>query len=127
MPIYDAYCHKCKRTETYVRSVANCLDTPECCGEKMAKVILSAPMGYVHNIAYTSPIDGRPITTKQQRADDLARSGSRPWEGLDQEKKEAARKKAYQEQKEDAKIEKVVSEAYYSLAPEKRRVLETSL
>lgn len=36
----------------------------------------TAPMAIVQkDICYDSPIDGTPITTKQKRADDLARSG----------------------------------------------------
>ena len=127
MPIYEAYCSKCHEVAEYVSTVANCRITPTCCGESMQKVILSAPSAIVDIPAYVSPVSGKLINSRTQRNEDLKRTGSRPWEGLEQEKKEAARQKAYQEQKEDAKLEKAISETYYAMPPEKRRVLETSL
>jgi hypothetical protein len=83
-------------------------------------------MGHVVNIHYTSPIDGRPITTKQARIDDLKRSGSRPWEGLEQEKKVAQERKKYEEKVEDKKLEAAAVQAWQSLKPEQRKVLETN-
>lgn len=38
------------------------------------KVFLRAPMGIVRDVRYESPIDGRAITTKQSRAEDMARN-----------------------------------------------------
>jgi len=43
MGVYDAECGKCGKQEEYVRPFSQCLDTPECCGTKMNKVILTAP------------------------------------------------------------------------------------
>lgn len=73
---------------------------------------------------YTSPIDGRLVSGRRQRRNDLARSGSRPWEGLAAEKSEANRKRAYFEQKQEQRLDHAVRSAYYSLSPEKRRILE---
>ncbi len=84
-------------------------------------------MGYVENIHYTSPIDGRPITTKQARIEDLRRSGSRPWEGIEQETKVARQRAADEEKAQDKALEKVAAETYAAMPPEKRRVLETSV
>lgn len=43
---------------------------------RMDRGEFQAPMGFVSmNICYDSPIDGRPITTKQARIEDLKRSG----------------------------------------------------
>lgn len=126
MPLYEALCQKCGRQHEYYAMAANCYDTPVCCGQPAQKVILSAPMGYVQNIAYTSPIDGRPITTTHARRDDLARNGCRPWEGMEQEQKEAKRRQQYIEQKQDAKLDAAVQTAWHQLAPEKRQALEAA-
>jgi hypothetical protein len=101
MPVYESVCRKCGKVHDYIRPVSGYMDTPDCCGEKTQKVILSAPMGYVENIHYTSPIDGRPITTKQARIEDLRRSGSRPWEGIEQETKVARQRAAEEEKAQD--------------------------
>ena len=73
--------------------------------------------------AYESPASGRMITSRKERRDDMARTNSRPWEGLAVEKQEAARQRAYQEQKSDAKLHEAVSRSFYQLDPKKRREL----
>jgi len=124
--IYESRCNSCGKLYEYIKPASQYLDSPFCCGERTEKVILSAPMGHVVNIHYTSPIDGRPITTKQARIDDLKRSGSRPWEGLEQEKKVAQERKKYEEKIEDKKLEAAAVQAWQSLKPEQRKVLETT-
>ena len=47
MPRYDAKCNKCQKTAEYIRPMAEMHDTPECCGEKMEKVILTTIAGFV--------------------------------------------------------------------------------
>jgi putative FmdB family regulatory protein len=123
MPQYDYRCPSCGRVESAYRSVDNRNDGPECCGVKSEKVILSAPMGFVQDIYYTSPIDGRPITTKQARLDDMARNGCRPWEGMEQEKKEAQRRAAYADEKLDKTLDKAIGETLSALPSEKKAVL----
>lgn len=127
MPTYEARCESCGTETEYIRAIVACLDTPECCGHKMKKVILSAPRGFVENIAYQSPVDGRPILSKRAREEDLRRHGCREWEGLEQEKKYAARAKADIEWADEAKIEKWVGEAYHALPPDKKQVLENAV
>lgn len=126
MPVYEASCRICGKVQDYIRPVAQCMDTPECCGEKTQKVILSAPMGYVENIEYTSPIDGRPITTKHARLDDLARNNCRPWEGMEQETKVAKQRAVSEERALDAKLETTIGETFAALPPEQKRVLEAA-
>jgi hypothetical protein len=123
MPIYEARCPVCSKQQEYYQTVANCHITPVCCGAKTEKVILSSPMGYVHNIAYTSPIDGRPITTTQARKEDMARNNCRPWEGMEQEKKEAARRAMYEEQKQDKALEKTIGETLAAMPSDKKAAL----
>jgi len=72
---------------------------------------------------YESPIDGRIISGRAQRREDLRRSGCRPWEGMDQERKEAQRRTAYIDAKLDKAAEATAWRAYYQLSPEKRRLL----
>lgn len=124
MPIYEARCNTCGKVQDYYQTAANCLMTPECCGASMQKVILTAPVGYVQNISYQSPIDGRPITTKQARQDDLARNNCRPWEGLEQERKVAEDRKRDEEKKADKQLEEAVVSAWHSLPSEKQKILE---
>ena len=73
---------------------------------------------------YQSPVTGLWVEGRRQRREDLKRTGSRPWEGLDQEKKEAARHEQYKDQKLDASLTKSVSEAFHQMSPQKRRILE---
>lgn len=127
MPIYESLCHTCGKVQDYYQSASNCRDTPVCCGAKTEKVILSAPFGVVDIPAYQSPTTGRWINSRRERTEDLKQSNSRPWEGMEQEKKEAARRAAYDEQKQDAQIEKAVVSAWQQLTPEKQAVLESAI
>lgn len=124
--IYESRCNSCGKLYEYIKPASQYLDSPFCCGERTEKVILNAPMGHVVNIHYTSPIDGKPITTKQARIDDLKRNNCRPWEGLEQEKKVAQERKKYEEKIEDKKLESAAVQAWQSLKPEQRRILETT-
>lgn len=73
---------------------------------------------------YVSPVTGLWVEGRRQRREDLKRTDSRPYEGREQELKEAARRTKYQEQKLDASLTKAASEAFYQLPPQKRRLLE---
>ena len=123
--IYEARCHECGKIHEYIRRAENYLDTPTCCGVRTEKVILSAPMGFVSHIEYTSPIDGRPITTKQARIEDLRRNNARPWEGMEQEVKVAQERAKAEEKAFDSKLEQTISGVYSSLPSEQRQALET--
>lgn len=72
MPTYTYRCD-CGRSEDHYRKVDDRNVMPECHGP-MRRVI-SAPMVFVKpECHYQSPIDGRPITSRQARADDMARA-----------------------------------------------------
>lgn len=73
---------------------------------------------------YQSPVTGLWVEGRRARREDLKRTGSRPYEGLAQEQKEAARQRQYHEQKLDASLTTAASEAFYQLPPQKRRILE---
>ncbi len=64
------------------------------------------------------------IEGNKARREDLKRMGCRPWEGMEVEKKEAERQKAYEEQKYDRKLDEHARRAYYQLSPAQRRALE---
>lgn len=72
---------------------------------------------------YQSPIDGKVISGRAQRREDLKRNGCRPWEGREQETKEAARQRQYAEQRLDHRIEESARRSFYELPPDKRRML----
>lgn len=73
--------------------------------------------------AYESPASGKMITSRKERREDMARTNSRPWEGLAVEKQEADRQRAYQEQRNDARLHEAVSRTFYQMDPKKRREL----
>lgn len=81
------------------------------------------PMIFGDIPGYLSEGTGLWVEGRAARREDLKRSGCRPWEGLEQEKKEAARQEAYREQKLDASLTKTASEAFYQLSPSKRAIL----
>ena len=72
---------------------------------------------------YQSPVTGLWVEGRAARREDLKRTGSRPWEGKEQELKEAARQRHYDEQRMDAKLDEHAHRAFYELPPEKRRIL----
>lgn len=82
------------------------------------------PMIFGDLPSYRSPIDGHWIDGRRQRQEDLKRNRARPWEGLEQEKKEAARQQRYLEEKIDRNLEKAAAETYYQLSPSKRDLLK---
>ena len=126
MPSYSYKCDACEEILTAYRTVDYRHDCPRCpCGGKTTLAIVPTMIA-VDIPAYRSPINGRVINSRKQRHEDLKQSQSRPWEGLEQEKKEAARQEHYREQKLDAALTKSASEAFYQLPPSKREILSRS-
>lgn len=124
MPTYEWSCATCGRREDGFRTVAERHDSPTCHGQRMG-IVISVAGVQADLPGYQSPTTGRWIEGRAARREDLKRSGARPWEGLDQEKKEAQKRLAERESKSDAKLEKVIRETYHALPPAKRRALET--
>lgn len=123
MPVYEAICLKCGKYHDYIRSVSQCLDTPECCGQKTDKRILSKPMARMDMQpwdAYESPATGRVITSYAERRADMQAAGCRDWEGMESEKHNATRQKHYQEAEEDKQLDGVVRQAWANLSPAKK-------
>lgn len=69
---------------------------------------------------YESPVTGAWVEGRRARRNDLARSGSRPYEGREQEQKEANRIVAARERKLDQLAEKMAHRAW-DMAPERVR------
>lgn len=91
------------------------------CFDKAEKVFLAPPGIHVQmDICYDSPIDGRPITTRQARIEDLKRSECRPYESGEKEEMERRRKKADEslDQSIDDSVEREVA-----LMPQRKREL----
>lgn len=123
MPVYEAVCLKCGGYHEYIRPVAQCRDTPECCGAKTDKRLLSAPMMRADIQpwdAYQSPATGKMITSYAQRRADMKAAGCRDWEGMESEKQHAQRQKQYAEAEQDAKLDTTVRTAWAQLSPEKK-------
>lgn len=121
--IYEAVCMKCGSYHEYIRPVAQMHDTPDCCGQKTEKRLLSAPMMRADIApwdAYVSPATGKMITSYAERRADMKAAGCRDWEGMDSEKRQSARIKAYQEREEDEKLDKTVRTAWANLSSEKK-------
>ena len=121
--IYEAVCLKCGSYHTYIRKVADYLDTPICCNTKTDKRLLSAPMMRA-DIApwdsFVSPATGKTISSYAQRREDMKVSGCRDWEGRKDEDHNAARQKGYEEAASDAKLDTVVRTAWSNLSPESK-------
>lgn len=66
--IYEAECLSCKKTEDYIRSVAERHNTPVCCGKPMKKKITTCQTVYGDLNFVTSDINGDEmhITSRQQ-------------------------------------------------------------
>lgn len=126
MPVYEARCSTCGKLHDYFRRIADCLDTPECCGTKTEKVILSAPAGHVDLPGYQSPITGEWIEGRAARRNDLAKHGCRPWEGMEQEQKYAKEARRQMDAQEDKQLEAAACEAWNQLKPDQRRALESA-
>jgi hypothetical protein len=77
--------------------------------------------------SYQSPISGKWIDTPSQRRDDMARNNSRPWEGMESERKAASERVKIEEKQKDTAIENAVVGAYHSLSDDKKAILSSAL
>lgn len=121
--IYEAVCLKCGKYHTYWRKVADYMDTPECCGAKTEKRILSSPMARMDMQpwdAYESPATGKMITSYAQRREDMKAAGCRDYEGRESEERHAARQKKLAEDEAEKKLDDAVRGAWSQLTPEKK-------
>jgi hypothetical protein len=73
---------------------------------------------------YESPVTGEWIEGRRARREDLKRHGCRPWEGKDQELKQAARNRAEADAQLARAADARVERAWAQLSPRMKRVLE---
>lgn len=80
MPFYGFRCSN-GHYKTHYAKIADRDNSRQCdgCGANLHRLI-EAPALRPEIQAYQSPIDGRWINSRAQRTEDLARSGSIPWE-----------------------------------------------
>lgn len=123
MPVYSYGCGKCGREEDAFRSIEARHDGPACCGAKM-RIEIRPAYAQPDLPGYVSPVTGEWVDGRRARREDLKRTGSRPWEGMEAEKAEAARRRKESEAKFDRKLDEGIRRAYHQLPPEKRRILE---
>lgn len=79
MPLYTYKCQTCKTGYSAFRRIINREIGPECCGLYAQKQI-DAPRVQADVPGYESPIDGTWIEGASARRQDLARSGSIPYD-----------------------------------------------
>jgi putative FmdB family regulatory protein len=125
VPIYEYVCPEGHRFERVLK-VADCSIPQACeCGLDSQKV-LSVPMVFVsQEIRYESPIDGKVITNKQQRQDDLARHGCIPYDP--EMKKDAARRQVESEKKLEAAMDATIEKTIHEMPSRKREKLTAEL
>ncbi len=95
--------------------------------KEMVEIGVDAPSDRVHFIqpdlpGYESPIDGRWIEGRKARREDLKRNRCRPYEGREQEAKEAAKIQAERERKLDGLAERMAHRAWAEAPERVRRV-----
>lgn len=119
MPLYSSRCDDCQKVSDYFQSVSNHAKSPPCmeCGGGTHQIL--TPTAVHPDIPeYTSPIDGKVIRGRRARRYDLERSGSRPYEGLDAEQREASRIRAHKakqiERKVDEQLERTITDLDHS-------------
>jgi putative FmdB family regulatory protein len=107
MPVYEYRCARGHIT-TELRHVSERLVSAQCphgCGIA-EKVILSAPRVFGDFEGYESPVSGRWIEGRRQRAEDFARTGTRAYEPGDRAVAERNRRDL--EAKQDAWVDECV-------------------
>lgn len=125
MPTYEYECGVCNTVEDHYRRVESRDDAPVCCKRRMTRLI-SRVMGFVQqNICYDSPIDGRPITSKQARIDDLARNNCQEYDPC--MKQDYQRRIADDEKRLDKAVDETIDREIAQMPARKREKLQAEL
>lgn len=128
MPVYQYGCESCGIETNAYRSVEQRNNSPRCpkCGERTEKVI-TAPMVRPEIQPFQSPIDGRPINSRQQWKEDMKRNNCRPWEGIAAEKAHAESIKKSDEAKFEKGVKAEASKVLGHMSADKQKILKNSL
>jgi len=108
VPTYTYRCLECETEQDAFRRMADYMDCPTCeCGGETKKIMNVCQIGaYSTKVMepFESPASGKPITSEREKREDMKRTGCRPWEGQEQERKEVERKKKYNDEKLDKAV-----------------------
>lgn len=129
MPIYTCMCLTCGFPETIVRKVNDRdKDIPQCkiCAGEMRRIV-EAPAVQADIGGYQSPIDGRWIEGRTARHEDLKRSGCRPWEGMESEKKAALARSQEADKHFEKGVEAAAYNVYNNMSAEKQRAIDNAV
>ena len=100
--------------------------TPICCGEEKGTTHIEGRTASIRCMQpYVSPVTGKWIDTERQRRYDLESSGSREWEGREQETKVAQQREKDFDKMLDKSAEVAAVESWQALPSETRKVLES--
>lgn len=124
--IYTYKCVDCGEFDRYM-SIKNHMNTAVCeCGSLCNQVIYPPKLMIIPpEIRYTSPIDGRVITNKQQRINDLANNKCVEYEpGMRQD---ADRRLKDDDARLDKQVHEIVSKEIETMPYKKRQALESEL
>ena len=121
MPTYIYSNDCCGRFEKF-SAIKEHKNTVFCkCGNIALQVITKPMLIIPGDINYLSPIDGRPITNKRERAEDLARHGCIEYDPC--MKQDADRRIKESDKALDDAIDQAVHEGIASFSPEKQAQL----
>ena len=125
MPTYEFRCPEGHKFDRVLR-VAD-YNVPQGCDCGLyAQRQISIPMVFVsQDIRYESPIDGKVITTRQQRQEDLARSGCIEYDP--EMKKDAARRQLENDKNLDKAIDATVEKEIHAMPARSREKLVAEL
>lgn len=122
------YAYRCECGEEFDRClpVSMYRDPQFCiCGKQATKLICAPSVFVPQDINYTSPIDGRPIRSMQEREEDLKRADCVPWEpGIAQD---GARREAEEDAALDREIDAAVEKTIAAMPDTKKAQLANEL
>lgn len=122
MPFYTYHCKRCDMVHDAYNHISERHNGPMCCDEKTELCILP-PAVQPDLPGYESPVTGKWIEGRKSRREDLKATGCRPYESPEDERKEAARQRAYLEQKQSQALRETLMKTLYAMPEAKRRVL----
>lgn len=115
MPLYEYTCRNGHVIQQY-RTVDERHAAGSCkyCGLELRKVILHPPRVFSDYAGYESPASGNWIVGKRARAEDLARTGCRPYEAGEREA--MLRRQAENDRQLDKQVDEVVERTINDLS-----------
>jgi hypothetical protein len=122
LPFYSYHCKRCDAAHDAYKHISERHDGPMCC-EEQAQLCILPPAVQPDLPGYESPVTGKWVEGRKSRREDLRASGCRPYEDPADERKEAARQRAYNEQRQDKALQETLMKTFYAMPEAKRRIL----